>query len=592
MNSSVSTSRLRRIRSRISGTSPRMDKIDSERLALGLRVAILQRMEYLLVIGGLITATLSFLHPIETTGFFSVQPGMIAAAAMLVNVILLKITRKPTLIASLSVFIIFALLTYMVLRGVEGTTITFWFFQFIIFAYLLTSVRQGILWILTLIGLFILVIILSNAGFLAHKYDTNTVESLILTAAVSTMLIYAYESSIKQYISIISGEERQLDDRSARFQALVSSIGDGLIATDEKGTITFINDVALQMLGVESIEKLEHIVGSPIGDIVQVYDEHDQLVPVELTVLSSVKEEGRRLDTTAINHHTYYYRRQDGSRFPVAIVTAPIKTGNRIIGTVQVFRDVTVETQINDAKDEFVSLASHQLRTPITVIKWHLEQLRKRPDFNASSVEQQQLVDEITRAADDMSELVGALLDVSRLELGTIQLDKKPIDLVDIAKEVMQTLESTAAEKHLIVQTDYPPRPLQLNGDRRFVKMVIENLLTNAIKYTDQGSINLSLREVTDNQNVGGNELVAPGYLFEITDTGRGIPYNQHDQIFTKLFRADNVKNTDVSGTGLGLYLVRLIVEKMEGTVWFTSELGRGSQFYIFIPTTKAKEGL
>ncbi len=591
MTPAAGTSRFRRIRDRIYNSTVHTQKIDSERLAVGLRGAILRRMEYLLVIGGLITATLSFLQPIETTGFFSLQPGMIAAVAMLINVILLKITRKPTLIASFSVFIIFALLTYMVLQGVEGSTITFWFFQFIIFAYLLTSVRQGILWILTLIGLFILVIILSNAGLLAHKYDTQTIQSLIITAAISTMLIYAYESSIKEYVSIIASEETKIDDRSARYQALVSSIGDGLIATDEVGTITFINDTALQMLGVESIEKLEHIVGSPINDIVQVFDEQNHSVPIEQTIINAVKEEGRRLDTNTIDRHTYYYRRQDGSRFPVAIVTAPIRTGNRVIGAVQIFRDVSLETQINDAKDEFISLASHQLRTPITVINWHLEQLKKRPDFGSIVPDQKQLIEEIDHATKDMSELVGALLDVSRLELGTIDLDKKPLDLVAVAKATLQSLEPTATEKHLVVQTDYPDHPLQLEGDERFIKMVFENLLTNSIKYTDQGSINVSLREVDDDQLIGGVNVKAPGYLIEITDTGRGIPYNQHEQIFTKLFRADNVRNTNVTGTGLGLYLVKLIVEKMNGEVWFTSELGRGSQFYISIPTTNTKEG-
>jgi signal transduction histidine kinase len=217
-----------------------------------------------------------------------------------------------------------------------------------------------------------------------------------------------------------------------------------------------------------------------------------------------------------------------------------------------------------------VSLASHQLRTPITAVNWYTEMLLGG-DVGPLTTQQEKYLREIKHGNARMIELVNTLLSVSRIELGTLVMQTEPIDLAEVADDVLKELDIQIAEKKLSVTRNYAPELPAIVSDDKLVRIVFQNLLTNALTYTAPGGrIALSLTK-TGSQSA----------KIEIADNGYGIPENVQSKIYTKFFRADNAKAREPDGTGLGLYITKSIVESLGGTISFTSHLGEGTTFTV-----------
>ena len=249
---------------------------------------------------------------------------------------------------------------------------------------------------------------------------------------------------------------------------------------------------------------------------------------------------------------------------------------------VAVERDITKEREVDKAKIEFVSLASHQLRTPLSSINWYTEMLIAG-DAGKTTQKQKKFLEEIYRGSKRMVDLVNSLLNVSRLELGTFMITPQQTSLADLATAAVKELDPLVKNRHQSLSVSIDPKLPALMIDPKLTTIIFQNLLSNAVKYTsDGGSIQLDVSQKDSD------------VLIKVTDTGLGIPDAQKGQIFTKLFRADNVRETDTEGTGLGLYLVKSILDATGGKVWFDSTVGKGSTFYATIPLSgmKLKEGI
>jgi signal transduction histidine kinase len=228
--------------------------------------------------------------------------------------------------------------------------------------------------------------------------------------------------------------------------------------------------------------------------------------------------------------------------------------------------------EIDRSKTEFVSLASHQLRTPLSTIGWYAEMLLAG-DAGKITAEQTRYVEEIYQSNRRMAELVGSLLNVSRIELGTFSVEPEPTDLVKLAQNIVKGLEPQIFARKINFRENYGSNIPVMNVDPKLMGMVIENLASNAIKYTpEEGSVTLQLKH-----QAHGTQII-------VADDGLGIPSGQQDKIFSKLFRADNVKTHDTEGTGLGLYLVKSVVDYSGGTIRFKSKENKGTTFYVSIP--------
>lgn len=274
-------------------------------------------------------------------------------------------------------------------------------------------------------------------------------------------------------------------------------------------------------------------------------------------------------------------RRKDGTEYQEQLVVSPIPKHGETAFYVGVFQDITRRKEIERAKTEFVSLAAHQLRTPVSIINWYAEMLSGGELGKLNSV-QKKYVGEIHHNSQRMGSLVAALLNASRVELGTFAIEPSPSDIMAITERVFGDFAPQIKEKKLYIEKHYAKSLPTLNADPRLLGIVMENLISNAVKYTPDGGT------VTCEISTNDSELV-----IAVHDTGVGIPKNDQPKIFTKLFRADNARLKDPDGTGIGLYIVRAVLEESGGRIWFTSEEHKGSSFFVAIPLSgmKRREG-
>ncbi len=373
-------------------------------------------------------------------------------------------------------------------------------------------------------------------------------------------------------------------------EAILLSVGDGIFATDEGGHITLMNKTAEKLLG----QKSKEVVGKNFFDVILIENEKGETVPLEKRPESMALTSGTTTTTTA--HTTaepaYYYVRQDKTKFPVAMTVTPVILDGKIIGAMTVIRDITHEKEIDKAKSEFVSLASHQLKTPPTAIKLLTERMLSGKTGELTE-KQKEYLNDIRSENQRSIELVSALLDVSRIEMGAFIVQSGEKNICTVVHGVLYELQSAFDKKRLKLEEVYPEGNTVVSIDEPLFRMVISNLVMNAMNYTDDGgTIRVECRKVDKKEALGEKFLEDSSFVVIISDTGCGIPKQQQDRLFTKFFRADNAREKHSDGTGLGLYIVKSILDNSGGSIWFTSEVNKGSTFYVAIPMTgmKAKE--
>lgn len=222
-------------------------------------------------------------------------------------------------------------------------------------------------------------------------------------------------------------------------------------------------------------------------------------------------------------------------------------------------------------KDELLGIVAHQLAKPITAIRWDLESLLDG-DLGKLNAEQAEEAKTMKAQAVNLADLVSMILDVSRIQLGKMNFDPQPLDLNSFFKEIFEVIAPTVAQKNIHLVKNMPKTLPTVLLDKRYTRMTIENLLTNAVKYTpDGGTVTLDL------------SLQNGVMRCSVKDTGCGIPEGDKDKIFGKMYRATNVRNT-VEGNGFGLFVAKGAIEGQRGKIWFTSEVGKGTTFFIELP--------
>jgi len=303
---------------------------------------------------------------------------------------------------------------------------------------------------------------------------------------------------------------------------------------------------------------------------------------------NTIKVEKKNFTGTLENH------RKSGEVYEVLSSISPVLDDeNKVAFFVGIERDITKEKEVDKAKTEFVSLASHQLRTPLSSVNWYTEMLLDG-DAGPINDEQKKYLNEIYSGNQRMVGLVNSLLNVSRLDLGTFSIEPSAVNVLETAKSVIHELEPTVAKKHLIMKETYSENIPIFPADQKLLRIIFQNLLSNAVKYTpESGTITLDVHVAPKGSSFGGKETSEESLSISVSDTGIGIPAGQMDKIFTKLFRADNAQETEAEGTGLGLYIIRAIADQSGGQIWFESREGKGTTFYISFPISgmKKKEG-
>lgn len=358
-------------------------------------------------------------------------------------------------------------------------------------------------------------------------------------------------------------DEREIAEAKAKSEAILTSIGDAVFACDTKGIIVLFNKVAEDLTGVSRNMAIGHHY-KEIGSFIR---EKDQK-PVKDFIVDAIKHNAIKI----MSNHILYVR-CDGKKIPVTDSAAPVlQSDGSVIGCVVVLHDVTKDREIDKAKSELISLASHQLRTPLTTLSWVSELLDSGSDGKLNAKQKQHMF-EIHSATKRMIMLVNSLLNVSRLDLGTLSVEPRSIHIKHIVKTCCTELAPQVLEKKLIIRTSYKPVECTILADPKLLYIIIQNLLTNAVKYTPlEGQINVVVEKDTHS------------FTLSVSDTGIGIPSSQFAHISEKLFRADNAKMIDPNGTGLGLYIVKEIIDQTGGTMQIESQEGKGTVVRVVWP--------
>jgi|GEM_PF-686056 len=252
-------------------------------------------------------------------------------------------------------------------------------------------------------------------------------------------------------------------------------------------------------------------------------------------------------------------------------VARPTRDGaGDVVGLTLTLQDVTKDREVSRMKTDFVSFVTHQLRTPLAGIKWMLE---LAAGDAALPPEVASYVTDAREAAERLIDLVNELLDISRLERGKLEGELRPTDMVALTRQVLEELQPLVSERGHRVVLDVQEGPASPCVDPQLARQVVLNLLSNAIKYTPPGGA------------IAVSIVPRAGRLaWQVRDTGIGIPREAQRRLFEKFYRADNAYALETEGTGLGLYLARLIVERFGGRIWCESDEGRGSTFHVTLP--------
>jgi PAS domain S-box-containing protein len=355
--------------------------------------------------------------------------------------------------------------------------------------------------------------------------------------------------------------EEALKAERDRLDAILGHIGDAVMVTDAEASIQFVNP-AWERLNNYSFK--ETLGKNP--DILQ-SDEHDDEF---YSKMQEIIAQGTTWQGEITN------RRKDGSTYEAALTITPVLNPmGTVINYVSVYHDISALKEIDRLKTQFVSDVSHELRTPLTNIRLYLDLIARVKDRGKT----ERYLKTLSRESDRLANLIDDLLSLSRIDVGTTQLYRRPMNVNDLLRSLAEDRRSLAAKQGLQLETKITPDLPEIRGDERFLSQVFTNLLTNAMNYTQKGGkITLRTRPETDDS---GDWIIV-----EIEDTGLGIPLEEQSEIFTRFFRGAASKSTGAPGTGLGLAICREIAHRHDGHITVSSEgvPGKGSCFSVWLP--------
>lgn len=347
----------------------------------------------------------------------------------------------------------------------------------------------------------------------------------------------------------------------SRLTSLVNSMADGVVAVDKNINVVLFNGAALNILDRNNLAP-----GVPLANILKPVDKNNQQVDIAKIVNEAT------IPTSNRDLRLLY---EDGSSSNLYLSIAPVHLGygsDGQEGYVLMLRDITYEKSLEEERDEFISVVSHELRTPVTIAEGDISNAQLILSKDGAK---ELLVKALTEAHNQvlyLADMINDLSTLSRAELRKLSLDLEAINVHDLIDELEKNYKSEADKKGLYLKTYIDPKLEVLMSAKLYVREILQNFVTNALKYTNSGGVT-----VTATQKDSGVEI-------SISDTGIGISKSDQERIFDKFFRSEDYRTRQTNGTGLGLYVTMKLARLTNAEITFNSELNHGSTFNIFFP--------
>lgn len=390
--------------------------------------------------------------------------------------------------------------------------------------------------------------------------------------------IIMYRKSKRRHSAVTSLVRGQIRREQLKSDIILNAIEDGVLVVDENHTIQLFNPGAATLTGWS----IDEAVGVDVFSVMRLVDDKNVEYGKEQNPLFRVYGEKKALHD---NHATLVSRSQ--KRIPISLSVSPlISVDGKVSGAVGIFRDSSAERNEEQRRAEFISTASHEMRTPVAAIEGYLA-LALNPNVSHIDSKAKEFLEKAHASTQHLGKLFQDLLTSAKAEDGRLSNHPMIIEMSSFLEQLVDGLRFAAEKKGLKLEfvvgdnaatidatggskVIKPLYYVQVDPDR--IREVVVNLFDNAVKYTDAGKVSIGV--------TGDNQVVQ----LRISDTGVGIPPEDIPHLFQKFYRVDNSATRTVGGSGLGLFICRKIVELYNGRIWVESELNKGTTFYINLP--------
>lgn len=395
------------------------------------------------------------------------------------------------------------------------------------------------------------------------REKTIQLEEELRLKQAQTEILEKSKAATNNLLEDISSEKARVESLAIelnKFELAVENAYEHIIITDPEGVVIFANKAAERITGYkrgEIIGSKPSLWGGQMPK--EFYEDMWKTIKTDRKVfLGQMKN-----------------KRKNGEIYDVDVQISPIigKDGG-LKFFVGIERDITDIKKLEDARSNFISVASHQLRTPLTSIKW-ISELLLSGDVGEVPEKQKEFIDDLYISSNRMITLVNSLLNIARIESTELRVKSESVNLKEIFEAVTKELGMLIRDKKQVVNLTTADDVADIHTDSKLLYEILKNLLSNAIKYTNVGgTITVSAERKNDE------------FIISVKDTGIGIPAAQQDKVFTKFFRGDNAVKISTDGTGLGMYIMKNLTELLSGKVWFESVENKGTTFYVSLPAT------